>query len=726
MNCGDQYAAALSQSTILPSMDFETYSEAGYYWDGKRWQVYKKGKPGIGCVGAWVYSRHPSAEAICLVYDLKDGFGRRLWRPIDLHPPLDLFAWIDGGGLIEATNSFFEFCVWENVCRRLYDWPPLPLSQLRDVAAKSGSWSLPRELEAVAKILGTPTQKDKAGNKIMKKISKPHTPTKKEPFHKYTRENAPADFAAIEAYCGDDVAAEDEVSVRCPDLSPRETEYFLCDQRINARGVRVDRQGVMACIDLIAQAKARAHAEISELTGGLVTSSDQVPSIKKFLAASGVQPITASLDKDALPRLLAGELPPTARRVLEVRTAMNSKSVEKVHQMAWRLDPEDDRIRGLYTYCGATRTWRWAGGGPQAQNLPAGVNPKVQRCDRCGRIRWVGLGLCPRCYTTPATPTGWGIEGAEACLEAIMTRSLDHVEAMWGDALTAIAGCLRSLFIAGPGMELISADFNAIEAVILAELAGEAWRQEVFRTHGKIYEMSASKISGVPFDEFERYRRETGSHHPLRAKLGKTGDLSSGYGGWINAWHNFGAHEYMNDDEIKAAILLWRHASPAIVNYWDYLERAALDAVEYPGTSFAARSVRYQTHGNTLYCHLPSGRAIPYHQPEIIRPEGERTLRYSKLFKQKVLVWERAYRSLYVLNVTQATARDRFAHSMPLLERAGYPIVMHTHDEFTAEVPLGCGSVEEVESIMGTAPEWAADWPVRASGGWRGQRYRKD
>jgi len=726
MLTGDRYAAALSQSTVLPSMDFETYSEAGYYWTGEKWLPFRKGKAGINCVGAWVYSRHPSAEVICHVYDLKDSFERRTWRPIDRHPPLDLFAWIHAGGLVEATNSFFEWCIWENVCRRLYGWPELPLAQVRDVAAKAGSWSLPRDLEAAAKLLGTPTQKDKPGAAVMKKISKPHTPTKKEPWHKYTRENSPADFAAIETYCADDVAAEDGVSLRCPDLSPRETQYFLADQAINARGVRCDRVGVIACLDIIGQAKARYCAELAELTGGAVMTPDKLPAIKKYLAAAGVQLESASLDKKALPKLLAGPLPPIARRVLEIRTAMNSKSVEKTHQMLWRMDPEDDRIRDLYTYCGATRTWRWAGGGPQSQNLPAKVNPEVQRCQHCGHVRWARLPLCPRCYTAPAKPTGWGVEGAEACLQTIKSRSLDLVEAMWGDALTAIAGCLRSLFVAGPGMELISSDYSAIEAVVLAELAGEEWRRQVFQTHGKIYEMSAAKISGVPFEEFERHKLETGQHHPLRRSLGKIAELASGYAGWINAWHNFGAGEFMNDAEIKAAIIAWRRESPAIVKYWADLERAALDAVEYPGTPFAVRSVCYQTHGNTLYCQLPSGRAIPYHLPEIERDSGGRHLTYQKLYGQKVFVTEYTRGGPECENNCQAVARDRFAHAMPLLEAAGYPIVMHTHDEFTCEVPVGFGSIEEVESLMNTAPQWCADWPVKAAGGWRGQMYRKD
>jgi DNA polymerase len=280
-------------------------------------------------------------------------------------------------------------------------------------------------------------------------------------------------------------------------------------------------------------------------------------------------------------------------------------------------------------------------------------------------------------------------------------------------------------------MEFICSDYSAIEAVVIAELAGETWRQEVFRTHGKIYEMSASKISGVPFEEFARYKAETGMHHPLRKKLGKVAELASGYQGWINAWLNFGAGDHMCEEEIKRNILKWRKESPMIVALWKGLESSAIRAVESPGEIFTYRELSFELKGDVLYCHLPSGRAIAYHEPEVVD-----VIRYEKKKQSlsymgvdaKTKQWLRTdtHGGKLTENVVQAVSRDIFAGSLVRLERAGYSIVLHTHDEPTAEVPQGFGSIEEFEAIMENVEPWCAEWPIRAAGGWRGFRYRKE
>lgn len=726
MKYGQTYTAGLSFSTVIASLDFETYSEAGYYWDGSRWRGIQSGKPGLKSVGAWVYSRHPSTQAYCLAYDLKDDFGQRLWIP-GMPPPLDLFEHLRQGLLVEAHYSFFEYCIWMNVCVRRYGWPPINLRLLRDSAAKAGAWTLPRKLEAVAKVLGTAAQKDMEGARIMRKLSVPRSPTKGDPRLRYTPGDAPEDFAKLYSYCGDDVRAEDAVSLLCPDLSPIEQEYQLIDQEINTRGVLCDREAVDAARSLIVQSEKRYFAELATITDEAVRTPDQLDNMKAWLLTQGVY--APSITKDTMPDLLAQTMSPDAHRVLEIRQAMGSKSVTKTAAMHYTMDPETSRIHGLYTYAGASRTSRWAGGGAQTQNLPK-EGPPVIRCTSCNAVRWKKLAFCPHCLNTESKPAQWGIEATESCLAALKTRDMPYVESLWGDTLKAISGCLRSFFMAAPGHEFVSSDFSAIEAVVMAELAGEEWQRQVFRTHGKIYEMTASKITGVPFSEFERHLRVEGIHHPLR-KLGKVGSLASMYQGWINAWIKFGADEFLNEEEIKTNVLAWRAANTAIVSFWAELEGAAIMAIDNPGAIVPCRSnISYQMHEGCLYCHLPSGRSIPYHQAQVYETERfdkpHRAIRYAGLSQQTQWVWMDLYGGKQAENITQAVARDRFAYSMPLLEAAGYPIVMHTHDEFTCEVPLGFGSIEEVEAIMGQNPGWCSDWPIKATGGWRGLRYRKD
>ena len=722
---GTQLPAGHSVSTVLASGDFETYSEAGFIWTGERWAAAKKGSPGIAAVGAWSYSAHPSTEVLVFRYDLKDGAGLRYWRP-GCPPPAELFQHLAAGKLFEATNSFFEYVIWSNVCVRRYGWPALPLDQVRDVAAKAGAWTLPRKLEHAANVLETSERKDTEGHRVMLRLSKPRNPTKTDDSLRHTREGVPGDFARLDAYCADDVRAEDAVSARCPDLSPYETRVFLADQVINVRGVRCDREAVDASLAIIEQAAARYNVELQHVTGGTVGTADELDKMKAWLLTQGVN--APEITKDTLPVLLASPLPDAARRVLQIRELMGSLSVKKTRSMSLMMDPRDDRIRGLYTYAGAPRTWRWSGGGVQPQNLPKD-GPDVVRCVRCSTVHWSGLGYCPSCFGTHSKPAKWGIEAAEACIPALLTRSLDIVESLWGDALLAIAGCLRSFFIAGPGCVLRSSDLSSIEAVVIAELAGETWRQEVFRTHGKIYEMTASKLTHTPFEEFARYKAETGLDHPQRA-LGKVAELASSFGGWGKAWAKFGAAEFMTEHEMEVNSSKWRKQSPMIVALWKGLETAAIAAIENPGQCYRYRQLAYQMHANVLYCQLPSGRAIPYHAPHVFEE-----IRYDKPTKSIAYMgvdsqskqWRQqfTYGAKLAENCTQATARDIFAAGIVRLEDAGYPVVLHTHDEPTCELPEGVGSVEEIERLMTVPLPWCPDWPVRASGGWSGQRYRK-
>jgi len=366
-------------------------------------------------------------------------------------------------------------------------------------------------------------------------------------------------------------------------------------------------------------------------------------------------------------------------------------------------------------------------------------------CESCGRHYGTHRKDCPWCGASAelAHKIEWGIESAEFALESIATQSLVFVEYVWGDAMLAVSGSLRALFIAAPGHDLICSDYSAIEAVVIAELAGEQWRKDVFNTHGKIYEMSASMVTGIPLDDILKFKEETGKHHPTR-KQGKVMELACAYGGFVGSMQAFGADEFMSEQEMKDAVLSWRKASPAIVEMWggqqrnwktEYygVEGMAILAISNPGAVFEYRGLKFQRRGDVFYIRLLSGREMAYHRP-LLRPSERRQGTYSISYegwnsnpKNGPMGWIRmdTYGPRLVENVVQATARDLQWHGILALEAAGYPVVLHVYDEDAAEVPEGWGSVEEFETIMSTMPDWAAGWPVRAKGGWRGKRYRK-
>lgn len=728
MLAGTQIEAGVGFATVLADMDFETYSEAD-----------------LLDVGAAKYAEHPSTEVLSLSYDLKDGTGKKLWVP-GLPDPYALFGHIEAGLLIEAHNSLFEYYIWQKICCKKLGWPPLTLRRLRCSQAKARAYSLPGKLATLADVLQTPIRKDKDGDRLIKKFSMPRKPTKDDARTRILPSEDPEDAQRLYNYNITDIAAESAVSQRCPDLSPEELELWLIDQEINTRGVYVDKGALDNCAVIVDAAFEKYTKELQELTGGEVETVGQgaryikwcakngldLPNFKKETVEEAVEMYDA-LDKcpagsPILPHLAPYAASKVCHRPLEIRQIIGSAAVKKLYAASRQLC-DDQRLRGMFAYYKA-HTGRFTGCGPQPQNLPnSGLDIYHCACGAYHCNEWA----CPSCSADPpAKKEEWSNEAVDYALTVIASRSLDTVETYFGDAVAAVSGCLRGLFIAAPGHGLICSDFSAIEAVVLAFIAGEEWRMEVFRTHGKIYEMAASKISGIPFEEFLRYKEETGSHHPLRKKLGKVGELAGGFGGGLNAWKNFGAGKYFTDEEIEVKKKEWREASPMIVKFWYAVEDAARKAIQHPGQVFGYRGFKFGMKGDVLFLRLLSGRYLKYHAPRLhpdVTPWGKPVLKITHMgIHPESGKWVRkdTYGGRITENITQAVARDIFTHSMVNLTHAGYPIVLHTHDEITSEIPHDFGSIEEFEKIMATPPAWCADWPIRAAGGWRGKRYRKD
>lgn len=729
----------------IANIDFETYSEAGFVWDEhkNKWAALpgaSQGKKGLPVVGASVYVEHPTFEVLTLSYDLGQGDGVRRWQP-GLPPPVDLLAHVASGGLVSGWNSAgFEMKVWAH-CARRYLWPPLLLEQVRDSMAGSRAFCLPGALAKAAEVMGLAQLKDANGKRLLDKFSIPRNPTKANAALRIKPEDDPEDAARLYEYCDQDVRTEQEAASRIPPLSLKELEAWRTDRRINDRGVQIDVDGVHNCIAIINQAHARYNAELRALTGGTVERASELAKLQGWLGAQSV--VMASMDEDALDAALEQELPAPARRALEIRQAVGSASVKKVFTMA-NMVSGDGRLRDLFLYHGA-RTGRPTGSGPQPTNLPNSAGAHAMECEGCDKYYGTELTVCPWCGASSvfAHKVEWDAGCAVDALETFQLRSLDWAEYVWGNSMTALSNSLRALFIAKPGHDLICSDYSSIEAVGLAMLAGEQWRIDLFRTHGKIYEMSAAKTTGIPFEEILEHKAKTGQHHKVR-KLGKVQELALGYQGWIGSMLAFGADEFMTEAEMKDAILAWRAASPAIVELWGGQERnwkpeffgvegAFVQAILYPGTVFSTHGMGFQMRGDVLFLKLLSGRELTYHRPRLApstRRPGTSTISYegwNSNPKNGAQGWLRmeTWGGRLVENCNQAQCRDIQWHGVQALERAGYPIVLHVYDEDVAEVPEGFGSVEELERIMGGLPEWCADWPIKAAGGWRGKRYRK-
>jgi DNA polymerase len=756
-----------------PTLDFETYSEAGHAWNPatRKWELPPGArKKGISAVGSSAYTEHPTTEVLTASYNLCDGRGIRRWRP-GQPAPLDLFAHIARpGAVLESHKAMFEFEVWTNVCIPRYGWPRLPPYVQRCSMALAHVNQYPGALDNLGAVLRLEVQKDTDGTRLIKKFCIPRNPTKTDPRTRIRPEDDPEDFERLCAYCDRDVTTEMAAADAMPPLTTAELGFWLIDQECNARGLAIDREGVRDCISILNQVISQYGEECRVITGGI--GPTQVEATRGWLAAQGVH--LHSLDADAVESALAREnLPYTARRVLELRALTGSASVKKILSMENQAS-RDNRLRNLIVHHGA-RTGRPTGEGPQPLNLPK-AGPKLATCGLCARPHRVDAVTCPWCGAV-ATLTGkpkWSHDFVEPVLSIMAFRSLDMVERFFGDALLCIMGCVRGLFVAAPGHDLIASDYSAIEAVVAAMLAGEQWRIDAFRHREPIYLVGASKITGKPLQFYLDYFLEHGEHHPDRQYIGKVSELACGFGGWIGSYKAFGSTE--PDDVIKAQILAWRAASPAIVEAWGGqfrgmpwdrnrrpelfgLEGMMIAAIQAPGVKFEFRGIGFQwvdfetpepaarlapdgqslewyqpeAHGGRLMVTLLSGRLLTYHDPRL-RPsdrfEGQLSISYMTWNtnpKYGALGWVRmeTYGGRLFENVVQATAHCIQRHGIILLRAARYPLVLGVYDEDVLEVPEGFGSVDEVERLMGTMPSWAHGWPVYAAGGWRAKRYRK-
>jgi DNA polymerase len=679
--------------------------------------------------GAYAYAEHPDTEVLCLAIKVDDG-ATRIWRPEWVEFPYDGLRLTDEGlrfriemaDHIHAHNAGFERCMWTEHMVKRRGFPEIPISKWDDTAARAAMCALPRSLDGACKALGVSQQKDAEGYKLMLKMCRPRALRKKErdtlaaelgmteeevkseakailsalkcdprapgklrpDYHRFFAWHESAeDLVRLCRYCIQDVEAEYALAQELPPLPKMERRIWELDQTINDRGILADLTSVEHAGAIIEEHSSKLQEELQELTGGAVGTAKQVAKMTAWMGENGCE--VDGLTKQDVEDALSGEIDPAVRRVLEIRQSLSMSSTAKLAAIR-AFACRDGRLRGMFMYHGAS-TGRWTGKGPQPQNFPRGNET-----------------LAPDMILDVWLPR----------------RDSEWIELLWSDPMDAISSCLRGLFIASPGHDLIAADYSAIEGRGLAFLAGEEHVLEGYRNKLDPYRVAASGIFKEPYDQIDKKKRQ----------VGKVAELACGYQGSWKAMLAFGADRMgMTEQEMKDAVAGWREARPKTVALWKGLEQAAYLCVE-KGVETKFRAIKFRLHGKFLQMILPSGRPLWYFAPRlqpVTTPWGEEkrmvtAMTVDSTTKQWV---RRSYHGgLWAENATQAFCRDLLALGLIRCEAAGYRPVLHVHDEIVAEVPEGWGSVEEMEAIMSEVPKWAEGMPISAEG-YRAKRYRK-
>lgn len=644
--------------------------------------------------GAHLYAAHPSTDIWCMAYAFDDEevecwaprhpyqSGDHEWRWHTLALPERIREHVAAGGTIRAHNAQFERLLWREVLVPRYGAPPAAMEQFECSAAEAAAMGLPRSLDGVANVLGVSAKKDKEGHALMLRMCRPRS------IHRDgtpTWWTVPERVARLIDYCKQDVRAEQAVSKHLRRLSPEERAVYLLDQRVNDRGVKLDRSLAEGARQIVQVATERSTEAIQLLTNGEVDRLSQHGRFLTWLQEQGLD--VKSVDKHAVQTLLErDDLPPAVQQALRLRAEGAKSSVAKIEAMLACADPRDDRMRGLLLYHGAS-TGRWCGQRVQPQNFPRGSVKDVEQYLPLVRA---------------------GREGYE---------ELD----LWTPPMETVAAMLRPMLIAEPGQKLFVADFAGIEARVLAWLAGDKEKCARFAAGQDEYRHLAAAIYQRPVETITKDERQ----------FGKVGELGCGYGMGAPKLVDTAAKQFgvtLSLEEAQKIVRTYRERNHAVTGWWYDLEAGARRAVQQPGTEQRAGRVRFVRRGPYLWARLPSGRLLCYPSPRVREretPWGEMRASLECWGVNSVTrKWEAydLYGGLWAENIVQAVSRDLLAEAMLRLEAAGWPVILSVHDEVIAERAEGTDA--EFLALMTQLPSWAEGCPVAAEG-WSGSRYRK-
>ena len=620
--------------------------------------------------GVYAYTSAPDFEILLFAYAFEDETVQIIDLACGEKLPAELLkALTDESILKTAFNANFE-----RTCLSVYLKHQLSPKAWRCTAVQSAMLGLPLHLAGVAKVLELEEQKMGEGMALIRYFSIPCKPTKTNGDRaRNLPSHAPEKWATFKDYCKRDVKVEQSIRKKLQKhpISDNEQEFWVLDQQINDRGILVDTKLVHNAIQCDKRYRTGIFEEAKELTG--LDNPNSVAQLKEWLLGNGLE--IENLSKKVVADL-ASVTEGAIQRLLQLRQEMAKTSIKKYDAIQRAICP-DNHVRGLLQFYGANRTGRWSGRLVQIQNLPQNH-----------------------------------LKDLELARETVKTGDYDLLEMLYDSVPGVLSELIRTAFIPPKGHRIIVADFSAIEARVIAWLAGEAWRMEVFETHGKIYEASASQMFKVPLERIVKGNPE----YELRQK-GKISELALGYGGSVGALTAMGALTMgVAEDELKPLVNAWRSANPNITRFWWDVDKAALKTVKdrLPQT---VGKLKFQYTTGILFITLPSGRKLSYIKPKLqLNKFGREGLTYEGVGENKQWCRIDTYGPKLVENITQAVARDCLADAMVRIDNAGYKIVMHVHDEVVISAPAGVGSLVDVCSIMGQPIPWAEGLPLRADG----------
>jgi len=577
-----------------------------------------------------------------------------------------------------AFNANFE-----RTCLSVYLERSLSPKAWRCTAVQAAMLGLPLHLAGVAKVLELEAQKMGEGMALIRYFSMPCKPTKTNGERiRNLPSHAPEKWATFKEYCKRDVEVEQSIRKKLEKypISNHEQTLWVLDQQINDRGILVDTELVKNAIQCDKRYRTSIFDEAKELTG--LDNPNSVDQLKKWLIGNGVE--VESLSKKAV-SVMESQTEGDIQRLLQLRQEMAKTSIKKYMAIGRAICP-DNHVRGLLQFYGANRTGRWAGRLIQVHNLPQNH-----------------------------------LQDLELAREIVKAGDYELLEMLYDSVPGVLSELIRTAFIPPKGHRLIVADFSAIEARVLGWLAGEQWRLDVFQGHGRIYEASASQMFGVPVERIVKGNPE----YELRQK-GKISELALGYQGGINALVAMGAIDMgLKEEELDGLVKAWRQANSHIVKYWYAIEDAAKKAVVKRQPS-AVGNVKFHVESGLLLITLPSGRKLSYIKPKLeLNKFGREAISYEGIGESKQWCQMSTYGGRLVENIVQAVARDCLADAMLRIDKAGYKIAMHIHDEVVITGPVDFGSVEEACDIMGQPISWAEGLPLKAAG-FETYFYKKD
>ncbi len=638
------------------SIDIETYSSVD-----------------LAKSGVYRYTEAQDFEVMLFGYSVNGGGVKVVDLANGEAIPKEILCAITDENIIKwAFNANFE-----RVCLSKHLGIKLSPTSWRCSMVWAAYMGLPLSLEGVGAVLGLEKQKLFEGKELIRYFCQPCKAsninggrTRNLPIH------APEKWQKFKLYNARDVEAEISIQNKLAKFPVPESvwdEYHL-DQEINDRGVAVD----MALVSQAIKADTTSRLQLTSLMKDLteLENPNSVMQMKQWLSENGMD--TDTLGKKAVAELLK-TAPKPLGDVLELRQQLAKSSVKKYQAME-NCGCAEGRTRGMFQFYGANRTGRWAGRLVQVQNLPQNHLPDL-----------------------------------EQARELVRTGNFTALEMLYDSVPNVLSQLIRTAFVPKAGCKFIVADFSAIEARVIAWLAGEKWRNEVFSTHGKIYEASASQMFHVPIETITK-------NSPLRQK-GKIAELALGYGGSVGALKAMGALDMgLSEEELKPLVSAWRSANPNIVRFWWDVDNAATTAVR-DRTITETHGIKFLYQSGMLFILLPSGRRLAYVKPRIgINQFGSDCVTYEGIGTTKK--WERleSYGPKFVENIVQAMSRDLLCFALKNLRQ--YPIVMHVHDEIVIEAGNDI-SLEDICQQMGQPPAWAKGLLLRADG-FECRFYKKD